>query len=77
MDTIPNFLNLTLSIFAQAIRDSHLPDLYGNSARLFLAPSDWARCLAELMGVDPECVQEIKGMMRGDRQETIGVLLNG
>lgn len=78
MDAITRgFQNCTLAIFAKAINDSHLPGLYGNSARLFLAPSPWAGHLAELMGLDPECAKEIARMMYGDRQEKVGVLVNG
>ena len=58
-----NLDDLIVAIFERAKADLKYNDLRGNSARVFLAPSGWARFLLESMGVDPDVVSSVGNLV--------------
>lgn len=70
--TVEGCARLIINIFRQAINDAktetftdergEVVGLVGRDAREFLA-SDWARFLLESLGVDPDCVHLVGGLV--------------
>lgn len=60
-----NLDDLVCAVFERAIEDAKADDAHSDSAKIFLAPSGWARFLLESLGVDPDLVHWVGSLVYG------------